>query len=615
MFFNSNIYILTNIIFISFINIINSSPNIIFILVDDVGFADLSYNNPNGPIQTPNIDSLANKGIKLNYHYTHPTCTPSRAALMTGKYAANVGLPFAMLPGSPVGLPLNIPTLPELLRKKANYSAHMVGKWHLGYSHWDQLPIGRGFESWVGIMNWDIDSYEKRMYNDPTTPMGIDWMKATEDGKYQHYAENIHATEILTTESINVMQRHVDTQPIDKPLFLYLAYTAAHSPLQPLQRHEESCKNIKHLWRKQYCGMVIGLDEAIKNITDNTLKILGDDTVLIFSSDNGASPWAGGLNYPLRSSKYTPYEGGVRVPAFVVDFSKEKKYFGIGGRINNNMMHLADWLPTLLAISNLDNKDINNDLITDGYDLSNSIRNEVESPRKDVLTELYYEGESMHPNLWTVSYRKGNYKLIEGLLEDTNYYYESNDDKMNTTDLTWVATIGEKVIRTLEYIFGIGNFDTCRQAMAVLMFHSQYIKAQGNGGLYLYDVINDPTESINLAESNIDIVDELKKDVENIKLNRPNQTKYWMVIDRKAQNDSYVYGDCSMNDKIKSQHCYFQHPFVTGDVSNIDKLVLHDGKLLFRQAIIFDMILPFFIKIMRIMGLLFVVKKILTKWR
>jgi phosphoglycerol transferase MdoB-like AlkP superfamily enzyme len=101
-------------------------PNIIFVMLDDVGFADLSYNNKDKMIPTPNIDKLAHKGIIFDWHYSHPTCTPSRASLMTGKYSCDVGLPFAMLAKSPAGLPLHVRTMPQLLREQG-YSAHMIG--------------------------------------------------------------------------------------------------------------------------------------------------------------------------------------------------------------------------------------------------------------------------------------------------------------------------------------------------------------------------------------------------------------------------------------------------------------------------------------------------------
>jgi len=125
-------------------------PNIIFIMVDDVGWADFNYNiETDSPIPTPNIDRLAREGLRLSQHYVHPTCTPTRAALMTGRYSANTGLLFAMYPGSVAGLPADMATMPQLLRQ-AGYSAHMVGKWHLGHSQPKQGPIGRGFQSHTG---------------------------------------------------------------------------------------------------------------------------------------------------------------------------------------------------------------------------------------------------------------------------------------------------------------------------------------------------------------------------------------------------------------------------------------------------------------------------------
>ena len=137
-----------------------SPPNVILVLLDDVGFADIGYNrhqpgNTTEPTRgfismSPRIDSLAAKGVRFTQHYVHPTCTPSRAALMTGLYSSNTGLTIAAMPGCVSGLPLHLPTMPQLMRQQG-YEAHMVGKWHLGHAQWAQTPVGRGFQTFTGV--------------------------------------------------------------------------------------------------------------------------------------------------------------------------------------------------------------------------------------------------------------------------------------------------------------------------------------------------------------------------------------------------------------------------------------------------------------------------------
>jgi arylsulfatase A-like enzyme len=147
---------------------------------------------------------------------------------------------------------------------------------------------------------WGLGSYSKCMYSSPQTPLVLDWVHAFKNGTYRHFAESRHSTDAISSDAQSIMQEH--SQQSKNPLFLYVAFTAAHSPLQPIQKHLEKCKHIPHIWRRLYCGMVIGLDEAIKNITDCALKTIGNDTIVYVTSDNGGSTWFGGLN--------TPYRGG-----------------------------------------------------------------------------------------------------------------------------------------------------------------------------------------------------------------------------------------------------------------------------------------------------------------
>ena len=120
--------------------------------------------------------------------------------------------------------------------------------------------------------------------------------------------------------------------------------------------------------RKQFCGMMVGLDQAIYDVTNKALDILGDNTVVVVSSDNGGSVWFGGMNVPFRSGKLTQFEGGVRVPAFAVDLSKDRKYLGEGGREFGYMMHISDWLPTFLSWGN--SKKLIKNIKMDGVDQS-----------------------------------------------------------------------------------------------------------------------------------------------------------------------------------------------------------------------------------------------------
>ena len=116
----------------------------------DIFYSDFSFNSKDSPISTTYIDNIAEKGIILTQYYTHSLCTPSRAALLTGRYHVNTGLNFVLLPGSPAGLRDGTVTLPELLKQSANYTTSMVGKWHLGHARHKMTPTGRGFDSFTG---------------------------------------------------------------------------------------------------------------------------------------------------------------------------------------------------------------------------------------------------------------------------------------------------------------------------------------------------------------------------------------------------------------------------------------------------------------------------------
>ena len=209
----------------------DEKPNIVFVMSDDVGFADVSFTGKifgsKNAIRTPKLDELSRRGTIFASHYSHSTCTPSRASFLTGRYAGNTGLNFAMLPGSVAGIPKGMETLPNILRREGSYRAHQVGKHHVGHAQWRQTPVGLGFESHVGSLLWSMEYFRKGLWELPWDHFSLDWIRAFENGTYHHYAEPRHTTEALTDEAVEVMRRHMfeEQQSTEsRPLFLYVAY-------------------------------------------------------------------------------------------------------------------------------------------------------------------------------------------------------------------------------------------------------------------------------------------------------------------------------------------------------------------------------------------------------
>ncbi|KAL1478791.1 hypothetical protein MTO96_052383 [Rhipicephalus appendiculatus] len=195
-------------------------PHIVFILADDLGWADLSYNG-NLQIRTPNIDALAWNGLQLTRLYHQPMCTPSRAAIMTGRYPIHTGMQhFVIKMGEPRGLPLNLKVLPEWLND-LGYASYMVGKWHLGFHKTEYTPTNRGFLSHLGNWGGACEYTTHEWATVGSTDYGLDFRRnstlAPEDsGRYY--------TELITEEAVSLIKNH----PVDKPMFLYVAHLAPH---------------------------------------------------------------------------------------------------------------------------------------------------------------------------------------------------------------------------------------------------------------------------------------------------------------------------------------------------------------------------------------------------
>ncbi|MCM2680293.1 sulfatase [Echinimonas agarilytica] len=292
-------------------------PNIILIFSDDAGFADFGFQGSQS-IKTPNLDTLAQKGVRFTQGYvSDATCGPSRAGLMTGRYQQRFGYEEINIPGymSPVsgvkgaemGLPLEETTLADAL-KKQGYKTAVFGKWHLGDA--DRFhPLKRGFDEFYGFRGGDRSYFE---YNDENKLMSMEasFDKKTERG-FGHYEEpKSYLTDVLADETIDFINRNKDN-----PFFVYLSFNAVHTPMEALPEDLALFPELTGE-RKTLAAMTWAMDRAIGRVLDNLeAHNLSNNTLIVFTNDNGGpSDKNGSSNYPLAGTKSNFLEGGIRVP-------------------------------------------------------------------------------------------------------------------------------------------------------------------------------------------------------------------------------------------------------------------------------------------------------------
>eukprot|EP01103_Thecamoeba_quadrilineata_P005157 TRINITY_DN14993_c0_g1_i1.p1 TRINITY_DN14993_c0_g1~~TRINITY_DN14993_c0_g1_i1.p1 ORF type:complete len:593 (+),score=103.02 TRINITY_DN14993_c0_g1_i1:20-1798(+) len=492
-------------------------PNLVIIIVDDLGYADVSYNG--GEIPTPTLDSLSASGIRLSSYYTHPVCTPSRTALMTGRYSHAYGMTGALLGASTESFPPNTTTIASAL-KEEGYRTHLVGKWHLGHAKWSQTPLERGFDSFFGLYQAAFGHYTKRVAG------SLDLRRGREPVLDQH----THATTLFTHEARKIVRDHAqDHSPSNTPLFLILSLTAAHTPLEPAPEHRGPCSHIIHKDRRDYCALVVGIDQSVANLTEE-LKNQGlwENTILLFTTDNGGQPWAGANNYPLRGAKTTVYEGGCRGVGFLVE-GTPKKNLGPGGRYYNGIAHISDWLPTFHSLVGGDPARFADNKI-DGQDISRAIAEDDEKiGRQDVFL-------NMDSVLNQYGYRRGNYKLLLGNAGDNQLYPAPTGKwlvgpESNTYHLDMIT---ETMIWLVDVTIGT---DDCISALWREIFREIRYRiarfVQNAGDVQLFDLSKDLSESNNLADELPDLVAELRDRIEQEKKKSP-PTMNWMEGDMRG---------------------------------------------------------------------------------
>lgn len=379
-------------------------PNIVLILADDLGYADLGITGCKD-IATPHIDSIAANGVRFSDGYVScPVCSPTRAGLMTGRYQERFGHWYN--PGPPtkesegLGLPLTEVTMASLL-KEAGYTTGLMGKWHLGHAP-ERHPMKRGFDEFFGFLGGSHD-YFKALAG---TLNGI--RRGDEPVE-----EKAYLTEALARESKDFIIRHKE-----EPFFLYLSLNAVHTPMQAPFKYLERFPDITDKKRKMHAAMISAMDDAVGDVLE-TLKTQGifDNTLVIFLSDNGGPTQANGAdNAPFSGGKGTILEGGIRVPFFMQWPAKFP-----AGEVYEKPVISLDLLPTALAVGG---GTVPDSVHLDGINLTPFITKEKNGEPHDALFWAWHTQRVI---------RSGEWKLVTG--DDGEHLYNLEKDPAEKTDL------------------------------------------------------------------------------------------------------------------------------------------------------------------------------------
>ncbi len=378
------------------------TPNIVFILADDMGYGDFGCFN-DGLSQTPTLDALADEGVCLTQHYSaSPVCAPARASLLTGRYPHRTGAIDTLELRGLDRIALRERTIADCLRQ-AGYVTGLVGKWHNGALDSRYHPNARGFDEFAGFCggwepywDWHLDS---------------NGTHSRADGRY--------LTDVFTTEAVHFIERHQHS-----PFFLYLAYNAPHFPFQSKEEDAVPFRDTGHFTEavNQIYGMIRCMDRGVAQVLE-TLRRLGleENTLVLFSSDNG--PQFGGsgdacterFNCGFNGSKLLVYEGGIRLPMVL------RWPAGMDGRRRlDSMVHLTDWLPTLLSVAGAEAP---RGTKLDGIDVLPILRGESET----VPEQRFWQWNRYTPvGECNAAMRDGRWKLVRPAI--TELLNVTNDD-------------------------------------------------------------------------------------------------------------------------------------------------------------------------------------------
>ncbi|KAJ1529683.1 hypothetical protein ONE63_006438 [Megalurothrips usitatus] len=469
------------------------------------GWNDLSFHGSD-EIPTPNIDALAYNGAILNQHYVQPVCTPSRAALLTGRYPAHMGMQGPpILAAEPRALPLGHTLLPEYLQT-LGYVTHGIGKWHLGYHRTAYLPTRRGFDTFLGYYNGALSYYDhilEATYPDYGYMAGHD-MRRNESVAWD--LQGRYATDVFTEEAVDIIRRHDQRVP----LFMYLSHLAVHAGnagklLEAPQEEIDKFRHIADPNRRTYAAMVSKLDESVGSVVA-ALQARGmlESSIILFMSDNGAptigNPYPNwGSNAPHRGLKETLWEGGVKGAAVLWSPLLNRR-----PRVSFDLLHVTDWLPTLYSAAGGRPYDLPPDL--DGVDQWTSLANDLPSRRSEILINIDERARN-------AAVRQNNWKLVIGTVNEGKFDgYLGSAGSPTDPPFNYSAVLTSPAGRALTSHGARSGWPVSREygmaglrARATVRCGPSYVStpcdpAPTANKLCLYDVQNDPCEKNNLAD-------------------------------------------------------------------------------------------------------------------
>ena len=388
-------------------------PNVVVIVADDLGWADVGFHG-NQIIDTPSLDRIAAEGAQLNRFYTTPICSPTRAALMTGRDPIRLGVAYStIMPWQNNGIHPDETFLPELFLS-AGYQTAMVGKWHLGHAQQSYHPNSRGFEHFYGHLHTEVGFYP------PFASLGgKDFQRngvSIDDQGYESY--------LLADE----VSRYIRERDTEKPFFIYMPFIAPHTPLDAPEELQTKYADLaddrgksrskmadstrfmakvtgRTSARPMYAAVVDAMDQAIGRVLDTLDREgLADNTIVLFFSDNGGAVYAigGADNAPLRGGKGDTFEGGIRVVAAM----RWPEKIPMGSRVDS-IMSVMDVLPTLASAAGID---ADTQFRLDGRNMLPALIDGQTMPREKLL---FFISETPFKNHVNVTAFNDEWKLIQ----------------------------------------------------------------------------------------------------------------------------------------------------------------------------------------------------------